>query len=228
MSAFETFDFQDIDTILLDMDGTLLDLHFDNHFWLDHLPRRFGEIAGLPEAQARKRLHDDYQALRGKLDWYCLDYWCRELAVDIVSLKQEVAHLIDVHPWVPAFLERAGTMGKRRVIVTNAHRDSINLKVARTALDEHVDRIISSHDYRCPKEDACFWSSLARDESFDPDRTVLVDDNLSVLDAAARFGIRHLLAIARPDSRLEPMVTDPYPALPSFEILYRALGDAHS
>ncbi|HBT55971.1 MAG TPA: haloacid dehalogenase, partial [Pseudomonas sp.] len=27
-----------IDTVLLDMDGTLLDLHFDNHFWLEHMP----------------------------------------------------------------------------------------------------------------------------------------------------------------------------------------------
>ncbi|MGC9457098.1 MAG: GMP/IMP nucleotidase [Halothiobacillaceae bacterium] len=223
MNDFQHFDFTNVDTILLDMDGTLLDLHFDNHFWLDHLPRRYGEIADLPEAQARKRLHGDYQALRGKLDWYCLDYWCRELSVDIVSLKQEVAHLIDVHPWVRAFLDRAGEAGKRRVIVTNAHRDSVNLKIARTALDEHVDRIVSSHDYRCPKEDDGFWSALANDEPFEPERSVLVDDNLGVLDAAGRFGIRHLLAIARPDSRGEVMVTDPYPALPSFEPLYRAL-----
>ena len=26
---------RDIDTVLLDMDGTLLDLHYDNHFWLE-------------------------------------------------------------------------------------------------------------------------------------------------------------------------------------------------
>jgi len=82
MAALTTLDFSGIDTILLDMDGTLLDLHFDNHFWLDHLPRRYGEIAGLPEVQARKRLHDDYQSLRGTLNWYCLDYWCQELAVE--------------------------------------------------------------------------------------------------------------------------------------------------
>ncbi|MCP4043692.1 MAG: haloacid dehalogenase, partial [Gammaproteobacteria bacterium] len=29
-----------IHTVLLDMDGTLLDLHFDNQFWLEHVPLR--------------------------------------------------------------------------------------------------------------------------------------------------------------------------------------------
>ena len=31
-------DWEEIDTILLDMDGTLLDLNYDLHFWLEHLP----------------------------------------------------------------------------------------------------------------------------------------------------------------------------------------------
>ena len=31
-------DWDSIDTVLLDMDGTLLDLHFDNYFWTEHLP----------------------------------------------------------------------------------------------------------------------------------------------------------------------------------------------
>ena len=42
----------DIDTVLLDMDGTLLDLHFDNHFWLEHLPQRYAELHGVSRAMA--------------------------------------------------------------------------------------------------------------------------------------------------------------------------------
>ena len=34
-------DWSCIDTVLLDMDGTLLDLHFDNFFWSEHLPRTY-------------------------------------------------------------------------------------------------------------------------------------------------------------------------------------------
>ena len=29
-----------IDTVLLDMDGTLLDLHYDSHFWLNVIPQQ--------------------------------------------------------------------------------------------------------------------------------------------------------------------------------------------
>ena len=31
--SVEGIDWTQLDTILLDMDGTLLDLEFDNHFW---------------------------------------------------------------------------------------------------------------------------------------------------------------------------------------------------
>ena len=37
-----------IDTILLDMDGTLLDLHYDNHFWQVYVPEKFAEKPGAP------------------------------------------------------------------------------------------------------------------------------------------------------------------------------------
>ncbi|NLD01354.1 MAG: haloacid dehalogenase, partial [Gammaproteobacteria bacterium] len=41
-----------IDTVLLDMDGTLLDLHFDNFFWLKYLPQCYAEKNNLSLAQA--------------------------------------------------------------------------------------------------------------------------------------------------------------------------------
>ena len=34
---------KNIDTVLLDMDGTLLDLHFDNHFWQTFVPLRYAQ-----------------------------------------------------------------------------------------------------------------------------------------------------------------------------------------
>ena len=40
-------DWENIETVLLDMDGTLLDLHFDNHFWLQHVPVCYAEKHGL-------------------------------------------------------------------------------------------------------------------------------------------------------------------------------------
>ena len=71
------FDWEDIDTVLLDMDGTLLDLHFDNHFWLEYVPQRYAEQHGISLDAAKQELMQRYRQVEGTLDWYCVDYWSR-------------------------------------------------------------------------------------------------------------------------------------------------------
>ncbi|HCK81077.1 MAG TPA: haloacid dehalogenase, partial [Candidatus Competibacteraceae bacterium] len=83
-----------IQTILLDMDGTLLDLRFDNHFWRELVPERYANRHDLSLEQARAEVAARTRAVEGTMEWYCLDYWSRELALDIVTLKREIAHLI--------------------------------------------------------------------------------------------------------------------------------------
>ncbi|TQV64642.1 MAG: GMP/IMP nucleotidase [Halothiobacillaceae bacterium] len=194
-------DWDEIDTVLLDMDGTLLDLHFDNHFWLEHLPMRFAARQGLSLADAREQLGSRYGAVRGTLDWYCLDYWSASLGMDIVALKQEVAHLIDVHPHVLGFLDAARAAGKLTVLVTNAHPASLALKMARTPLGGHLDVVLSAHAFGLPKEAPSFWARLRERQPFDPARSLLVDDNLDVLESAREAGIAHLRGVRQPDSR---------------------------
>ncbi len=41
-------DWDNIDTVLLDMDGTLLDLGFDNWFWQPHVPEQYPPSRHLP------------------------------------------------------------------------------------------------------------------------------------------------------------------------------------
>jgi putative hydrolase of the HAD superfamily len=180
-----------IDTVFLDMDGTLLDLHFDNHFWLEHLPRRYAEIKGKPTEHAREELLARYAAKRGSLDWYCLDYWGAELEVDIIGLKHEVAGRIAMLPGVESFLDWGRQQGKRLVIVTNAHRGSLELKLRHVALDDWIEHMISAHDLGKAKESEGFWDELQTIEAFDPQRTILIDDNADVLAAARHYGIRY-------------------------------------
>ncbi|MCX7897156.1 MAG: GMP/IMP nucleotidase [Rhodocyclaceae bacterium] len=209
-------DFAQVDTILLDMDGTLLDLHFDNHFWQAHVPRRYAEAKGIAEDEARAELMARYRARAGTLEWYSVDFWQDELALDIMQLKEEIAHLIQVHPAVGDFLATMRARGKRLVLATNAHHKSITLKMGRTGLALHFDAIVSSHALGCPKETQCFWHRLREIEPFDPERTALIDDSLPVLNAARDFGIRHLLAVRTPDTRRPANDTTPYPAIDSF------------
>ncbi len=209
-------DWQQIDTVLLDMDGTLLDLHFDNHFWQAHVPLRYAEAKGLPHGIARDELMARYHARAGTLEWYSVDFWETELELDIMALKEEVAHLIAVHPAVVDFLAATRAAGKRIVMATNAHHKSLTLKMAKTGLEPHFDALVSSHELGFAKEARGFWEKLREIEPFDLERTVLVDDSLPVLDAARAFGIRHLIAVRTPDTRQPPKDTRGYLTIDSF------------
>jgi len=193
-------DWNQIDNLFLDMDGTLLDLHFDNHFWLEHVPRRYAEARGLTLDAAKEQLYVRYKSIEGTLEWYCVDHWSRELELDIALLKQEIDHLIAIHPHVVEFLDAVRGSGKRVVLVTNAHQKSLALKLDRTRLGGYLDAAVCSHDLGLPKEDAGFWERLRQQEPFDRERTLFVDDSPSVLASARHYGIRWLLRVLRPDT----------------------------
>jgi putative hydrolase of the HAD superfamily len=223
LQGADVLDWEIIDTVLLDMDGTLLDLHFDNHFWLQHVPLRYAEARGLPLEQARSELLRRYGDIQGTLEWYCVDHWSRELGLDIALLKEEVDHLIAVHPHVTEFLDLLQAAGRRRVLVTNAHQKSLGLKMQRTRLRDRLDAVCCSHDLGLPKESDAFWPRLREIEPFDPARTLFVDDSLAVLRSAQRFGIGQLLAIRQPDSRQAERVVDEFPAVRGFSELLPGL-----
>jgi HAD superfamily hydrolase (TIGR01509 family) len=194
-------DWQQIDTVFLDMDGTLLDLNFDNYFWLQHVPLRYAQRYQLPLDEAKAEITRRTQSVEGTIDWYCLDYWTRELGLDIPLLKEEVDHLIAVHPHVTEFLDAVRGAGKRVLLVTNAHMKSLSLKMEKTQLGGHFDQLICSHDYGVAKEEQAFWERLREEQPFDPARTLLVDDSLAVLRSARRYGIGWLLAVYQPDTQ---------------------------
>ncbi|MFT7372801.1 MAG: HAD superfamily hydrolase (TIGR01509 family) [Oleiphilaceae bacterium] len=197
-------DWNQIDTVFFDMDGTLLDLHFDNYFWLEHLPKRYIELKNASPDETKKRLHAMFDNHQGSLNWYCLDFWSAELDVDIVALKREVSSRIAYRPSVKAFLNGLHAKGLDIAIVTNAHQDSVKLKLELTDLGVYFDEIICSHDYNMPKESPDFWAALNSKRPFDAHRTIFFDDNDAVLRSAKDFGIKHLYSIAQPDSQKIP------------------------
>lgn len=219
-------DWQTIDTVLLDMDGTLLDLHFDSHFWLEHLPRRYVELHQLDEAsQARltkKQLIERITDMRGTLSWYSLDHWSQELGVDIIALKREVQHLIGLRGDALDFLQWLKTQHPRVVLATNADRASLELKLPLTGLESYLDAVVSSQDLGAAKEEQAFWFALQEIEPFDPARTLFIDDNPKVLESAREFGIRYLLGIREPDSQRPEKVLKEFVALDRFADLMQS------
>lgn len=220
----DTLAWESIDTVFLDMDGTLLDLHFDNHFWQEHVPLRYSEKHAISVSDAKQVLYPRFRAMEGTIDWYCVDYWTRELGLDIKALKHELEHLIRVHPHVSEFLQALRASGRRIALLTNAHHKVVDLKMATTGLAEHFDHLICAHAFRVPKEDPEFWLRLAAEDRFDPARTLFVDDSLPVLRAARDYGIRHLRAVRLPDSKAPPKHTEDFTAIESFDELTAGLG----
>lgn len=194
----------EIDTVLVDMDGTLLDLAFDNYFWLEVVPARYAERNGLAFDAARHEITSRYERVVGQLEWYCLEHWSAELDLDLAALKRRHRHLIGYLPGAPDFLAWVRRSGRPLTIVTNAHPQTIEVKAAQTGVHERVDEIICAHELGAPKESAAFWAALQRERPFDPGRTLLVEDSLAVLSAARAYGIGRPVAITRPDSRQPP------------------------
>ena len=209
---------RDIDTVLLDMDGTLLDLHYDNYFWQSYLPQRYAAIHDVSLAEARQVVTHHSDDTQGTLNWYCLDYWSAVLDLDIVSLKKEVQHKIKERPHSIAFLDFLSHHGKKIVLVTNAHPNTLALKLSLTSIASRFDGIVSSHQFQQPKESQAFWQMLHRHLNFNPQRTLFIDDSVHILKAAEKFGIKHIMAVHQPDSQIARLVED-MPAFHNFDEL---------
>ncbi len=202
----------EIDTVLLDMDGTLLDLHYDNVFWMNTLPEKLAARSGQTLAQSKDALFARYEKVMGTIDWYCLDYWAEQLDMDIMAAKREDQHLIRMRDDTIPFLDALKASGREVVLVTNAHPDTLALKLENTELGTHISQMISTHEFGVPKEYQSLWQQLHQRVSFNPSRTLFVDDSLSILHAAQTFGIKHLLSIINPDSQKEDRNITDFPA----------------
>jgi HAD superfamily hydrolase (TIGR01509 family) len=192
-------DWNIVDTVLLDMDGTLLDLNFDNHFWKTHVPRRFAEVNGISFEKACSQIYPHMTAIRGTLEWYSIHYWSDYLGLDIPTLKKELAYLIKPRPGVIAFLDALLLQNKTVVMTTNAHPDTLQIKFSCVALEKYFHHVVTSHELGAPKETVDFWYRLNERLPFDPARSMLVDDHPGVLTAAGEFGVANLLTIHQPD-----------------------------
>ena len=209
-------DWNAIDTVFLDMDGTLLDLRFDSYFWYHHLPQRFAEAYGLEFAEAQANLTARYREMRGTLQWYCADYWSEELGLDVAALKHEIRHRVTRMPHIEEFLDRVNDSGRPCYLVTNAHPKFIDIKLEESQIRPYFRKIVSSHEFRVPKESAEFWEILRGVVSHEPARTLMVDDDVNVLEHAKMAGIGCLLTVRQPDSGQPEREQLAYPAIRDF------------
>jgi 5'-nucleotidase len=209
----------DIDTVFLDMDGTLLDRHFDDHFWLEHVPKRWAAKNDTTIEFAREHLYNLFRSQENTLNWTDLDYWSDRLQLDIPILKKEVEHLIAVHPFVIEFLLFLRQHGKSIWLVTNAHSKTLDLKLKKTVIGPYFDGIISAHQVGLPKEDELFWEKLQKFITYIPERTMLGEDSETNLKTAEKFGIKYLIYVSRYSSKILPRTSTEFASIQYFNQL---------
>lgn len=202
-----------VEQVLLDMDGTVLDLAFDNRFWRELVPARYAEKHGVSLDVAQARLEPLFRNQQGTLNWYCLDYWSGVTGLDLVALKREVRHWIAPLEGSADFLRQLRASGRQVWLATNAHRESWTIKLRHTELVELFDRVVCAHDFGAPKEDARFWSRVAAAHPFEAQSALFVDDGLPMLRAARNFGIGQVVAIRRPDTTQPSREVSEFPSV---------------
>ncbi|MGS0682238.1 GMP/IMP nucleotidase [Shewanella sp. 125m-7] len=213
------FPWNEIDTVLLDMDGTLLDLHFDNHFWVQLIPKVLSEQRNISIIEAGDWVERCYRDVEGTLNWYCLDYWQQQMGLDIMALHRTLVERIQLRQDSMPFLDALKHAGKQRILVTNAHPKNLGLKLEHTELGLGLDSMISSHETGYPKEHPLFWQHLFKQFNLQPSRCLFIDDNEAILQAAKLAGVGYQLGIANPDSQKPNKVFDDFPAIEDYHYL---------
>jgi putative hydrolase of the HAD superfamily len=209
----------DIRYILLDMDGTLLDKYFDDFFWEHLVPEKYALKHHMTLGKAKEELMQRYKVHEGTLNWTDLDFWSQELTLDILALKEQIKHLIEVHPHVEDFLRMMKRLKKHIFLVTNAHYKSIDLKFRKTEIGKYFDSVLSSFDAGAPKEDLEFWSVAEKRLGFDKQQTLFIDDTEEILRTAKQYGIQYILYKARANSKVQPNSSDEFMHILDFDEL---------
>ncbi len=206
--------------VLIDMDGTLLDKYFDDYFWSHLVPEKYAEKNDMSFGTAKEHLFTKYKSLEKTLNWTDIDYWSGELDLDIPALKEQIRHLIDVHPYVEEFLSLLRKHKKRVVMATNAHYKTVALKMRKTKIGHYFDRIVTSIEVGCPKEHRPFWERTEKLLGFDRARVMFIDDTKDVLHAAKEFGVKYIIYKAFASTKEPPGNSNTFVTIHEFKELF--------
>jgi HAD superfamily hydrolase (TIGR01509 family) len=213
-----------IDDVLVDMDGTLLDRHFDNFFFEEELPRRYAAMHGLSFEASRARLMAMYRSVEGELAWTDLEYWSGRVGIDVVAMHQELQHLMGFLPGAENFLAAVRAKGKRITVLTNAHHTGVAVKSAKTGLNRYVDRIVDAFEVGYLKMRSEYWPACRTLVGFDPSRSLYVDDDETCLAAARQYGIGAIFHSAKSSSQLPPARSAHFASIEHLPALLNGIG----
>ncbi|MGV6988325.1 GMP/IMP nucleotidase [Testudinibacter sp. P80/BLE/0925] len=213
-------DWQQIDTVLFDLDGTLIDLRLDAEFWKEIVPQVYAEKMAISTEQSHAKLKQLYRDVEHSMQWYDIDHWANTLQLPIRAMQLQHMPKLKVRSGVYPLLQRLNGMGKRLLLLTDSHPYSLEVKMAHCDLAPHFEALISSHQFQQPKMNGGLWTALLQNYAIDPQRTLLLDDLEAVLEQAANHRIAFTVGIENPDSILPPNVFQRHRSIADFSQLF--------
>lgn len=198
-------DWTKVNHVLLDMDGTLLDLAFDNDFWGHQIHAHYAALNNVSYEEVVARFEPIFRSVEGSLKWYSTDHWSEQYGFDIIALSQQFKTQIRWLDHAKQFLIDLRDRSIRTTILTNAHPNIVELKHSVTGIRDFVDDVISSHQVGYAKEHPLFWEGAfamtgLSGADIAEGRALFFDDSLPVLNAAITAGIHYSVMICAPDS----------------------------
>jgi putative hydrolase of the HAD superfamily len=181
--------------VSFDLDGTITDTSFVDSVWLEGIPRLYASKWNLPLEDAKTVVKREYDKVgRERLEWYDPGYWIRKFELDVSPKKllNSFENRIQAFPEVPEVLEEIKDTGLRRIIVSNARREFIDLEINKTNIAPYFERVFSAtSDFRQIKKSVDIFKKVCNTCGIMPQEMVHVgDDRLFDFQIPRRLGIK--------------------------------------
>jgi putative hydrolase of the HAD superfamily len=182
--------FKDIECLLIDMDGVILDNAYDNDFWQNQIPEVIADNKGIAFDDAKRLAIQIFNYKKNTRDWYDVDYWSNMLSIDIEAQKRSEKSFsrISLYDGVIDTLSVLKNKTKT-ILITNAHRKTLNIKLEKYNLTPYFDEMVCAHELSYVKEDIQLWYMLRSKYRLDYEKTLLVEDTINNINVGLSAGI---------------------------------------
>ena len=182
--------FKDIECLLIDMDGVILDNAYDNDFWQNQIPEVIADSKSIAFDDAKRLAIQIFNYKKNTKDWYDVDYWSNMLDIDIEAQKRSEKSFsrISLYDGVIDTLSVLKNKTKT-ILITNAHRKTLNIKLEKYNLTPYFDEMVCAHELNYVKEDIQLWYMLRSKYRLDYEKTLLVEDTINNINVGLSAGI---------------------------------------
>ena len=182
--------FKDIECLLIDMDGVILDNAYDNDFWQNQIPEVIADSKGIAFDDAKRLAIQIFNYKKNTKDWYDVDYWSNMLNIDIEAQKRSEKSFSRISLYDGVIDTLSVLKNKTKMIlITNAHRKTLNIKLEKYNLNPYFDEMVCAHELNYVKEDIQLWYMLRSKYRLDYEKTLLVEDTINNINVGLSAGI---------------------------------------